>query len=74
MGVVPKLDEVPVEIPSRSDSETLLGAPTGCMETGHQALPSDESSGLLTVLVRCAEVSQLRASAPALFCRKKRGW
>lgn len=48
VGVVPKLDEVPVEIPSRSDSETLLGAPMGCMETGHQALPSDESSGLLT--------------------------
>lgn len=48
VGVVPKLDEVPVEIPSKSDSETLVRAAMGCMETGHRGLPSDESSDLLT--------------------------
>ena len=36
MGVVPKLDKAPIQIPSIYDSETLVGASTGCMETGRQ--------------------------------------
>lgn len=37
MGVVPKLDKAPIQIPLISDSETLVVASVGCMETGRQA-------------------------------------
>lgn len=69
MGVAPKLDKAPIQIPS-SDSETWV-MPTGCMETGWQACHPMRAQASNSVLMRCAGVLLLQASAQPYFAEKR---
>ena len=74
MGVAPKLDKAPIQIPLISDSETLVGASTGCMETGWQACHPMRVQAFQQSSYEMHRSIAATSKRSALFCREKRGW